>query len=69
LYPSASRLQAVTEIAKREHCSERSVRMTLSLAFVSPAIAKAAIDGTLARGLGTAPLSDLPANWDRQAEG
>jgi hypothetical protein len=32
------------EIAKRERCSDRSVRMTVSLAFASPVIAKAAID-------------------------
>jgi site-specific DNA recombinase len=56
------------EIAKREGCGERSVRMTLSLAFVSPVIAKAAIDGTLRSGLGKAPLADLPADWERQVE-
>jgi hypothetical protein len=48
------------EIAKRERCSDRSVRMTLSLAFVSPQIAKAAIDGSLPSG-GVAPLTELPA--------
>jgi site-specific DNA recombinase len=42
--------------------------MTLSLAFVSPVIAKAAIDGNLPRGLSAAPLTDLPPDWDRQVE-
>jgi hypothetical protein len=56
------------EIAHREGCSERSIRMTLSLAFVSPAIAKAAIDGSLPAGLGVAVLTGLPDDWRRQAE-
>jgi hypothetical protein len=54
------------EIAQREDCSDRSVRMTLSLAFVSPAIIKSAIEGGLPRGLGVAALTDLPSHWDRQ---
>ena len=34
-------------IAKRENCSVRKVNMTISLAFLSPALVKAAIDGRL----------------------
>jgi site-specific DNA recombinase len=56
------------EIAKRERCSDRSIRMTLSLAFISPSIVKAAIDGTLQRDLGVASLNDVPADWQRQVE-
>lgn len=57
-----------TEIAEREACSDRSVRMTVSLAFVSPVIVQAAIEGTLPRNLGVAALVGLPADWERQAE-
>ena len=42
--------------------------MTISLAFISPALAKAAIEGTLATGLGVAALTDSPPDWMRQAE-
>jgi site-specific DNA recombinase len=39
-------------IASREDKSERSIRMTLSLAFLAPEIVKAAVEGRLARGFG-----------------
>ena len=55
-------------IAKRECCSDRQVRMTLSLAYLSPTIVKAAIKGTLPGGLGVASLAELPADWERQRE-
>jgi hypothetical protein len=48
------------EIANREGCSDRSVRMTLSHAFLSPLIATAAIEGKLARGLGVSALMEFP---------
>ncbi len=53
-------------IAKREQCSVRKVNLTLSLAFLAPDLAKAAIDGTLPRGMGVVRLADLPAEWSRQ---
>ncbi len=53
-------------IAVRENRSERSVRMTLSLAFLAPDIVKAAIEGTLPRGHGLSTLTDLPMDWDEQ---
>jgi site-specific DNA recombinase len=34
--------QTIESLAMREHKSERSIRMTVSLAFVSPVLAKAA---------------------------
>ena len=43
-------VMSTAEIAKRERCSERSVRMTLGLAFLSPATVKAAIGGVIASG-------------------
>ena len=40
----------VEQIAGREKCSVRQVNMTISLAFLSPTLVKAAIDGRLPRG-------------------
>jgi site-specific DNA recombinase len=42
--------------------------MKLSLAFLSPAIVVAAIDGRLPRGIGVTRLVDLPSDWARQHE-
>ena len=55
-------------IASREDKSERSIRMTLSLAFLAPEIVKAAVEGRLPRGFGLKRLVDLPMAWpDRGA--
>jgi DNA invertase Pin-like site-specific DNA recombinase len=56
----------VEQIAAREKCSARQVNMTISLAFLSPTLVKAAIDGRLPRGIGIARLRDAPAEWSRQ---
>jgi site-specific DNA recombinase len=56
----------VDEIAAREKCSVRQINMTISLAFLSPTLVKAAIDGRLPRGIGIARLRDAPAEWSRQ---
>jgi len=53
-------------IAAREGCSDRSVRMMLSLASLAPDIVQAAIDGRLRRGLGVKRLIDLPLSWNEQ---
>jgi hypothetical protein len=53
-------------LATREGKSERSIRQTLSLAFLSPAIVKAAVEGRLPRGLGLTRLIDLPMDWSEQ---
>ena len=50
------------KIAEREGCSLRKVNMTISLAFLAPALVKAAIDGRLPRGVGVTRLFDLPAD-------
>ena len=47
-YPTSS----VGSIAARVGRSERSIRMTLSLAFLAPDLAKAATEGRLPRGFG-----------------
>jgi len=53
-------------IAQRESCSARKVNMTISLAFLSPALVKAALEGRLPRGVGVTRLCDMPAEWSRQ---
>jgi hypothetical protein len=52
--------------ATREGKSERSIRMTLSLAFLAPEIVKAAVEGRLPRGFGLKRLVDLPMVWPDQ---
>jgi site-specific DNA recombinase len=58
--------QTIDSIAARESKSERSIRMTLSLAFLSPDLVKVAIDGRLPRGFGLSRLIDLPMAWSDQ---
>jgi hypothetical protein len=53
-------------IAVRERCSERSVRMTVSLAFLSPALVKSAIEGTLPYGVGITQFIEPPLDWNDQ---
>jgi site-specific DNA recombinase len=58
----------IEEIAERNKCSPRHVNMTISMAFIAPALVKAAIEGRLPRGIGVANLRDAPAEWPRQFE-
>jgi site-specific DNA recombinase len=58
----------VEQIAARQKCSVRHVNMTISLAFIAPALVKAAIEGRLPRGIGVAALRDAPAEWSLQFE-
>jgi DNA invertase Pin-like site-specific DNA recombinase len=58
----------VEDIADRESCSVRHVTMTLSLAFLSPRLVTAAVEGRLPRGIGITRLVDSPAEWSRQFE-
>jgi len=44
----------IAKIAADEGCSERSVRMNLSLAFLSPQMVKVAIEGRLPHRFGIA---------------
>jgi site-specific DNA recombinase len=53
-------------IASREGKTTRSIRMTLSLAFLAPEIVKAAVEGRLPRGFGLKRLVDLPMAWPDQ---
>ncbi len=53
-------------IAQRDGCSARKVNMTISLAFLSPGLVKAALEGRLPRGVGVTRLCDMPPEWSRQ---
>jgi site-specific DNA recombinase len=53
-------------LASREGRTARSIRMTLSLAFLAPEIVKAAVEGRLPRGFGLKRLVDLPMAWPDQ---
>jgi site-specific DNA recombinase len=57
---------SIATLASDEGRTERSIRQTLSLAFLDPAIVKAAIERTLPRGLGLTRLMDLPPIWPQQ---
>jgi site-specific DNA recombinase len=58
--------QTLETLASREGKTERSIRMTLSLAFLAPDIVKAAVEGRLPRGYGLKRLIDLPLAWPDQ---
>ena len=58
--------QTIESLAVRESKSERSIRMTLSLAFISPVLAEAAMEGRLPRGFCVKRLTDLPMLWSEQ---
>lgn len=53
-------------IGQRENCSPRKINMMISLAFLSPALVKAALEGRLPRGIGATRLCDMPPEWSRQ---
>jgi site-specific DNA recombinase len=54
--------QTIALLAAREGKAERWIRRTISLAFLCPALVKAAIDGRLPRGFGVKRLMDFPTN-------
>ena len=62
----AGNVTSVEQIANREGYSVRQVNMIISLAFLSPALVRAAVDGRLPRGVGVASLRDSPAAWSLQ---
>lgn len=53
-------------LAQREKCSARTIRLTLSLAFLALDLVKAAVEGKLPRGLGLTRLMELPADRAEQ---
>jgi site-specific DNA recombinase len=56
----------IESLAAREGKTERWIRRTISLAFLCPGLAKAAIEGRLPRGFGVKRLMDLPMAWPDQ---
>ena len=58
--------QTIELLAAREGKTERWIRRTISLAFLCPALVRAAIDGRLPRGFGVKRLMDLPMAWPDQ---
>ncbi|HZZ23660.1 MAG TPA: resolvase [Roseiarcus sp.] len=63
---STSPNQTIDSLAACEGKTERWIRRTISLAFLCPALVKAAIDGRLPRGFGVKRLMDLPMAWPDQ---
>jgi site-specific DNA recombinase len=59
-------LQTLESLALREGKTDRSIRMTLSLAFLAPDIVKAAVEGRLPRGYCLKRVVDLPMAWPDQ---
>ena len=59
-------LQTFASLASQEGKTDRSIRSTLSLAFLAPDIVKAAVGGRLPRGFGLKRLVDLPMAWPDQ---
>jgi site-specific DNA recombinase len=60
------KVASVEEIAAREGRTERSINMTLSLAFLAPDIVAAAVSGRLPRGIGATSLTEMPPLWSDQ---
>ncbi|WP_262269612.1 recombinase family protein [Microvirga yunnanensis] len=60
------RVKHTHDLAMREGRSERSVRMILNLAFLSPEIVQAAVEGRLPHGTGLTALVEAPLCWKEQ---
>jgi hypothetical protein len=65
---SSRKVDSIETIAMREGRSERSIRMTLSLAFLAPDIIQAVVRGVLPRGIGLSCLVDMPMDWTSQRD-
>src|SRR5271157_5541133 len=59
-------MSAASRVENVARKSERSIRMTLSLAFLSPVLTESAIEGRLPRGFCVKRLTDLPMLWSEQ---
>jgi hypothetical protein len=64
----AGSITSVGQLAKREQCTERQINLTFSLAFLAPALVKAAVEGRLPRGINIERLRDPSTEWSRQFE-
>lgn len=65
---ASCRTESTEAIAIREGLSDRAVRMTLSLAMLSPVVVQAVAGGRLPRSVGLTRLAELPASWAEQQE-
>jgi len=63
---TSSAAVTIETISARELCSARHVSMTISLAFLSPTLVRAAVEGRLPRGIGVEQLRELPSDWSDQ---
>ena len=62
------RVGSIDAIAEREGKGERHIRLLMPLAFVSPRIVGAIVDGTAPAGLTVTALARaLPHGWSEQA--
>jgi site-specific DNA recombinase len=62
----SSKSESIQSIAAKQQVSEKTVRSTLSLAFLEPDIVAAAIEGRLPRGVTVTEMTDLPSDWVAQ---
>ena len=62
----ASSITDAGQLAKRERCTVRRIKITLSLAFLSPQLMKAAVEGRLPRGINIERLRDPDPIWAKQ---
>lgn len=54
------------DLAAHHGKTERTIRLTVSLAFLDPKLVQAAVQGRLPRGVNATRLSDAPAGWRDQ---
>ncbi|GJE61101.1 recombinase family protein [Methylobacterium trifolii] len=62
----SGRVSGIGALAERAGIGERSVRMSLSLAHLSPTIVAAIMAGRLPRGISLRHLAELPVAWSEQ---
>ena len=63
------RIVSVEEIAKREDCSARHIRVTLPLAFLAPDIVAAIFSNNIPTDINISKLTDgLPYSWKQQRQ-
>jgi site-specific DNA recombinase len=62
----AGSITDAAQLARRERCTVRQINLTLSLAFLAPALVNAAVEGRLPRGINIERLRDPHAEWGRQ---
>jgi len=60
------KVKDMTALATKHSVSVKTVRSTISLAFLAPDIVQAAIEGRLPKGLGISSMSELSSDWAEQ---